>query len=552
MSRLRSGGSTSCEGASGEDLAAAGRSVSLDALRLAIFAAAGLSVSACELSPLFGPATGAGGAGTTSVSTSLATDASSSAESSSATTASSSQSGTGGGGPVDPVCEGAMTVVSARGTDSGIAQCPDGTVHRNHAATCDPTIAAPACTGSEQNVTCQSDADCTSGPHGRCVSTSKLEDMGVLTACGCHYACANDAECGDGKVCICNGVVSISDPWSSCAPATCLTGADCASGECGVSEYFDGCNMNVKLECRAATDACRTDADCFISAGVQKSCVLFSTLPGDPPTWQCKSWTCILGRPFVVDGVARVAEPKATGWGDDCDLDVEGLGSRGADPSGLDDEARRALAEHWLAAAALEHASVASFARFTLELLGLGAPPELVVASQSASIDEVLHARIAYGLASRFLGREVGPGPLDVRLVPRTDRREIVRALVTEACVGETLGVADALLFAEAAREPELVRAARRVADDEARHAELAWRALRFILETSSPDDGVREEARIAFEDAIRDASVALPRRESHLGEWGLSSSLELAESRRLALSRIVAPTASALLAQFN
>ena len=38
-------------------------------------------------------------------------------------------------------------------------------------------------------------------------------------------------------------------------------------------------------------------------------------------------------------------------------------------------------------------ASIAAFARFTMMLLAVGAPPELVVAAQRASIDEVAHAR---------------------------------------------------------------------------------------------------------------------------------------------------------------
>src|SRR5439155_1371909 len=79
--------------------------------------------------------------------------------------------GSGGApGPGDAVCAGAKPLPATDGTPSGFAQCPDGTIHRNQAVACDPVIVAPACTGTEKTITCQSDADCTAGLHGKCVS----------------------------------------------------------------------------------------------------------------------------------------------------------------------------------------------------------------------------------------------------------------------------------------------------------------------------------------------------------------------------------------------
>ena len=62
-----------------------------------------------------------------------------------------------------------------------------------------------------------------------------------------------------------------------------------------------------------------------------------------------------------------------------------------------------------------EHASVASFARNTLQLLTLGSPSELLVASQQAGIDEINHAKISYDIASANTGLNLAPGPLDVQ-----------------------------------------------------------------------------------------------------------------------------------------
>ncbi len=58
-------------------------------------------------------------------------------------------------------------------------------------------------------------------------------------------------------------------------------------------------------------------------------------------------------------------------------------------------EEREALADRWTRDATYEHASIASFARVTLDLLALGAPAALVSGAQRAGLDEVEHARIA-------------------------------------------------------------------------------------------------------------------------------------------------------------
>jgi hypothetical protein len=80
----------------------------------------------------------------------------------------------------------------------------------------------------------------------------------------------------------------------------------------------------------------------------------------------------------------------------------------------LDPDTRAALACEWLDDARLEHASVASFARFVLELLALGAPAELVHFAQRALGDEIDHARRCFSLASRYAQEPLGPAALQV------------------------------------------------------------------------------------------------------------------------------------------
>ncbi len=188
------------------------------------------------------------------------------------------------------------------------------------------------------------------------------------------------------------------------------------------------------------------------------------------------------GRPAVEHGAEIVAPVQAsTRW------------RRGAAPriDHLGDDARAALAAEWLATARAEHASVASFARATLELMAVGAPPELLAACSRAAIDEVRHAELTFALASAYAGRALDPGPLPA-LTPRGGGlAALARDTFLEGCVGETGAVLEAE-HALAALGPDGDPAVRdvleRIVRDETRHAELAWQTVTWAVASGGPD----------------------------------------------------------------
>src|SRR5260221_3062311 len=140
-------------------------------------------------------------------------------------------------------------------------------------------------------------------------------------------------------------------------------------------------------------------------------------------------------------------------------------------------EVRAVLAARWTEVGLMEHASIAANARFALELLSLGAPPDLVRGAQEAMADETQHARDAFALASAYAGRPVGPGALDVsRALSSSEPVEVVRTAILEGCIGETVVAVEAA-EALATAEDEAGRSAlQRVVADETRHAELVSR----------------------------------------------------------------------------
>lgn len=142
----------------------------------------------------------------------------------------------------------------------------------------------------------------------------------------------------------------------------------------------------------------------------------------------------------------------------------------------------RERAERFLVDGAAEHASVASFARASLQLLALGAPPDLIADVHRAALDEIEHARICYALAHRRGGPLVGPGPLAIDRAPfDTTLASFVNDTFLDGCVAETIAAIDAR---ERAMDGDAIerRALAQIADDEERHAELAWRMLAWAV----------------------------------------------------------------------
>jgi hypothetical protein len=197
----------------------------------------------------------------------------------------------------------------------------------------------------------------------------------------------------------------------------------------------------------------------------------------------------------------------------------------------------------------LEHASVASFGRFALELLAVGAPPELVDLAHRAAMDEVRHARLCFALASAYAGHSIAPGPFpfEGRVDVSADLAAIAVLAVREGCAGETLA---SVLAAEAcarATDPAVRSVLAAITKDEARHAELAWRTVAWAV--SRGGARVREAVARAFEEVLGGEPVMQGGASGGAlaGHGRLSTEVQRDVMRR-ALEEVVRPAAAALL----
>jgi hypothetical protein len=254
----------------------------------------------------------------------------------------------------------------------------------------------------------------------------------------------------------------------------------------------------------------------------------------------------VCGRPFVIDEAARTA-PVASG----CAWTHAAIANA---PHLLSPALAREIGLEWLADARLEHASVAAFASFSLSLLAVGAPPELLAACQRAGLDEVEHARACFALASRFMGATLGPGPLSLsgfEIV--TDLEALVLRTWLDGCVEETVAALAAASQLAEARDEAVLAALTRIAADEARHAELAWSFVAWALASGAP--GLRDTL-LDARDRLEASGIAVPpegsapdgatlaQRHAH----GRLNAAELRHVRASAWRDVIRPALDALL----
>ncbi|MDX2053206.1 MAG: ferritin-like domain-containing protein [Polyangiaceae bacterium] len=434
-----------------------------------------------------------------------------------------------GGQPSMFACGKSMPLL-VNGIDTGFSTCENGLLHRPTIGKCPvaaslPEICSQVMLPPGSNQQCATNADCKAKPYGQC-------GVGQV-GCYCTYGCASDADCDAGSVCQCG------EASGQCVPSTCANDQACPTGQlCAgyVSMPFCG---GPALACQTSADQCAVDADCAARGMAGAVCTVENGIR------ICSPGNCVIGRPFLINGSERLAAlSNSPDWIAEPTIDAA---------DNLCRPLRDAVVLGWTRIALMEHASVAAFSRFSLQLLSLGAPSDLLEATQRAASDELRHAREAFGLASRYAEGAIGPGALSIEGALNDSSPEaILTTTLLEGCVGETVAAVEALELSLRAEDPYVRDLLRKVSDDEARHAELAYRAVRWLL-------GVHPE--------LREAAAALGRRvlaedppcegsdeeeragisAQELHAYGLASPELSREIRTRVLESVVRPCLSAL-----
>ncbi|HEY0463400.1 MAG TPA: hypothetical protein VGC79_04285, partial [Polyangiaceae bacterium] len=166
------------------------------------------------------------------------------------------------------------------------------------------------------------------------------------------------------------------------------------------------------------------------------------------------------------------------------------------------------VGQQWRENGRTEHASVASFARLTLDLMALGAPPALVTSASLDALDEIRHTEACFALAHALDGKLESPGPFPE--AQRAHTLSTVRSValaqlavlsLVDGALHEGVSARIIAKLARRAQHPKLVGILKQIAADEGRHAAHGWDVVEWCV----------EQGGFAVESALRGAIRVLP-----------------------------------------
>ncbi len=172
---------------------------------------------------------------------------------------------------------------------------------------------------------------------------------------------------------------------------------------------------------------------------------------------------------------------------------------------------RDALGAEWRDNGKKEHASVAAFAQLTLDLMAVGAPPELVAAAQRDALDEVRHAAACFAIARDIDGIVESPSPFpdarSRRFLFTASRELALTQIAIDALADGVLneGIA-ARLLAQLAKKCDVAALSvilRKMAADESRHAAHSWDIVAWCVENGGT----------TVANALRGAASGMPKK---------------------------------------
>lgn len=214
-----------------------------------------------------------------------------------------------------------------------------------------------------------------------------------------------------------------------------------------------------------------------------------------------------------------------------------------------------ALALAWADTALEAHAAIGAYARFTLQLMSLGAPPRLINGAAQAMQAEVAHAQACFSLARRYAGRDVGPGPLPVAPHQReSDLTSSVLSAVQRGCIQEAVSALSAREALEHCQDGDAREVLVSRQELKAQQAQLAWRFVAWALRSTRRSGGreLADHVRVTFVTALepRAKAYSLSERDRLLLRHGVLSRAQSVVLRQRALRDVVLPCMEALLSR--
>ncbi len=190
----------------------------------------------------------------------------------------------------------------------------------------------------------------------------------------------------------------------------------------------------------------------------------------------------------------------------------------------LADDARHAIALHWLDRAAAETGVALAFEALLPRLRDVGAAAVVIALAEKAVDDERRHGELCVRLAARYFGTHVdGPAPRDGALPnfgTGDERLEVALTALGMCCINESIAAEWIRSCWAVATAPTAVAANRFHLQDEIDHARLGW----AHLASDAVDPALRTRLR-AWAPRLVDVNVAQWKKpDAHLPADGIAA----------------------------
>jgi hypothetical protein len=204
------------------------------------------------------------------------------------------------------------------------------------------------------------------------------------------------------------------------------------------------------------------------------------------------------------------------------------------------------LADQWRENGKTEHASVAAFARLTLDLMALGAPPALIAAANRDALDEIRHAELCFSLARALDGQAVSPAAFPqaqrVSALPRSRKLALAKLAVDSLVDGALHEGVSARIIAKLAQRcgiSAIREILKEIAADEGRHAAHGWAVVRWCLEAGGLPVGQALLGAIAVLPSRMRSEAPAGASEGAWELWGIHGQEPADEEYRKALGQL-------------
>jgi rubrerythrin len=184
-------------------------------------------------------------------------------------------------------------------------------------------------------------------------------------------------------------------------------------------------------------------------------------------------------------------------------------------------------------------------------MMSFGAPADLLLAIQEAAADEVKHAQVAAEIYGALSQQKVKLGEFPLEGISLSSNRvSLIETLIREACFAETLGVAEVREALKHCQNSFIANHLAQVFADESRHATLAWRSLKWLIESADPkeQESLRLKVEQSFYDMAKGYQVLKPEQATSqpqktvLNTFGVLSQEQIRSVRIQAFHEVILP----------